>query len=151
MSAARPQERLEAMLRHHEGLRLKPYTDTTGHLTIGFGRNLADVGISVDEARVLLRNDIAAAERAVLEAFPWAQHLDPVRQAVLVDMCFNLGITSLKKFTNTLRAVQFGQWETAAALMLDSLWAKQVGQRARDLASMMRTGTWPPFTLEMES
>lgn len=151
MPATRPQERTEALLRHHEGLRLKPYLDTTGHLTIGFGRNLTDVGISLDEARMLLRADLARAEAAVIEAFPWAQHLDAVRQAVLVEMCFNLGIVELKKFHATLRALQFGQWETAAAEMLDSVWAQQVGQRAKDLSAMVRTGTWPPFTLELES
>lgn len=151
MPATRPEERLQALLQHHEGLRLKPYTDTTGHLTIGYGRNLTDVGISLDEARMLLRADLAYAEHHVLEAFPWAEYLDPVRQAVLVDMCFNLGIVSLKKFATTLRHVQFGQWEAAAASMLDSLWARQVGQRAKDLAAMMRSGAWPPFTLDMES
>ncbi len=151
MSTARPQERLQALLQHHEGLRLRPYTDTTGHLTIGYGRNLTDVGISLDEARALLRHDIASAERDVLEAFPWAEHLDAVRQAVLVDMCFNLGIASLKKFATTLRHVQFGQWETAAAAMLDSVWAQQVGQRAKNLSAMVRTGTWPPFTVDLES
>lgn len=151
MTATRPEERLQALLQHHEGLRLKPYTDTTGHLTIGYGRNLTDVGISLDEARQLLRADLAHAEHDVLEAFPWAAHLDPVRQAVLVDMCFNLGIVALKKFKFTLHALQLGQWEAAAAAMVDSRWAQQVGQRARNLAAMVRTGTWPPFTLDMES
>lgn len=145
------QQRLEAMLRHHEGLRLRPYMDTTGHLTIGFGRNLTDVGISLDEARLMLRNDIACAEHGLLDAFPWAAHLDPVRQAVLVDMAFNLGIAGLRKFTTTLGHLQDGRWEQAAASMLQSRWAAQVGQRARNLAAMVHTGTWPPFTLDLES
>lgn len=151
MPLTRPQERTEALLRYHEGLRLRPYTDTTGHLTIGYGRNLTDVGISLEEARMLLRADLAAAEAAVLDAFPWAAHLDQVRQAVLVDMTFNLGIVTLKRFTTTLAHLQFGRWDQAAAAMLDSRWASQVGQRAKNLAAMVRTGTWPSFTVDLES
>ena len=140
MPATRPEERLQALLQHHEGLRLKPYTDTTGHLTIGYGRNLTDVGISLDEARMLLRADLAYAEHQVLEAFPWAEYLDPVRQAVLVDMCFNLGIGRLEGFRNTLSAIKAGDYAAAAEGMLASKWATQVGQRAHRLAKMMREG-----------
>ena len=146
----RPEERIAAMLMHHEGLRLKPYTDTTGHLSIGYGRNLTDVGISVDEARCLLRHDIATATGDLFAAFPWAERLDPVRQAVLVSMAFNLGLPTLKTFRTTLEAFRVGHWAAAADGMLDSLWARQVGQRAKDLAAMVRTQTWPPYTLTME-
>lgn len=124
----------------HEGLRLKPYTDTTGHLTIGVGRNLSEVGISRDEALDLLDADIARALGALLLRWPWAERLDVVRQRVLIDMCFNLGAGGLERFVRMLEAARTGDYERAAAEMLASRWAEQVGQRAVTLARMMRTG-----------
>jgi lysozyme len=130
-------------LRLHEGERLKPYRCTAGKLTIGVGRNLEDRGITVEESAYLLANDIAREERALLRELPWVSGLDEVRQRVLLDMAFNLGIQGLLKFRLTLAAIQAGQYERAASMMLDSLWAKQVGQRAERLSRMMATGKDP--------
>lgn len=135
--------RLEALLRSHEGERLKPYTDTTGHLTIGVGRNLTDVGITAAESEMLLRTDVARTREAVCRAWPWVEQLDPVRQAVVLDMAFNLGVSGLKQFKRTLGLLRNGRWEAAADAMLDSLWAQQVGGRAQRLAQMVRTMNWP--------
>jgi len=133
-------DRLRSQLELHEGLRLKPYTDTVGKLTIGIGRNLSDVGISEAEARMLLDHDILEA-RAGLEArYPWFVGLDTIRQRVLIDMAFNLGAERLAQFQNTLKAVAEGRWSAAKAGMLNSLWASQVGKRAIRLAQMMETG-----------
>ncbi len=131
---------LMAELTRDEGVRLKAYRDTVGKLTIGIGRNLDDVGISEPEARFLLSNDIDVAERELLRSMPWAAQLDPVRFRVLMNMAFNLGIARLTGFRETLQAVQAGDYETAAVKMLRSRWADQVGERARRLAAMMRTG-----------
>ena len=131
---------LTSQLIAHEGLRLKPYTDTTGHLTIGVGRNLSDVGITRDEALDLLEADIERAMGQLFIRWPWAEHLDSVRQRVLIDMVFNLGADGLSKFPRMLAAARSGDYETAAAEMLASKWATQVGQRASRLAQMMRTG-----------
>lgn len=134
--------RLTAQLLDHEGLRTSLYTDTVGKLTIGVGRNLSDVGISKTEALFLLRGDLDAAIRDC-ERFPWFEALSPVRQRVVVDMRFNLGPSRLRTFTRTLAAIGRGDYETAAAGMLASKWARQVGRRAQRLATMMRTNKDP--------
>ena len=135
--------KLRAQLTRHEGLRLKAYRDTVGKLTIGIGRNLDDVGIAVDEADYLLTNDIDRAVRGLVARYPaWFPKLDPVRQAVLTNMCFNLGLTRLAGFHRTLACVARGQYGEASDAMLQSKWADQVGQRAVELAAMMRTGAW---------
>jgi lysozyme len=131
---------LQHSVMQHEGLRLKPYTDTTGHLTIGYGRNLDGVGISKSEAASMLATDLMRAEDDCRKAFPWFSALDGLRQAVLVEMSFNLGITKLTAFHNTLRAIQEGRYQSASDHMLKSRWAQQVGQRAETLARRMRTG-----------
>ena len=136
-------------LRLHEGEWLKPYRCTAGKLTIGIGRNLDDRGITREESAYLLANDIAAEERELLRALPWVATLDEVRQRVLLDMAFNMGIVGLLGFKRTLATIQAGDYQAAATMMLDSRWAKQVGQRAERLSRMMATGKdprelWPP-------
>jgi lysozyme len=124
----------------HEGTSAKPYRCTAGKLTIGVGRNLDDVGLRPDEIRYLLHNDIKDVRASLDKRLPWWRGLSPVRQKVLEDMCFNLGIDGLCGFKNTLAAIQGGDYERAAAGMLASKWASQVGGRAIRLAQMMRTG-----------
>jgi len=134
--------RIKQMLKRHEGLRLKPYRDTVGKLTIGYGRNLEDDGISLEEAELMLENDLDRAVKAARDVVAGFDELDEVRQAVLVDMAFNLGRAGLASFQKMRAALALGDFERAAAEMLDSLWARQVGRRARELAEMMRTGQW---------
>jgi lysozyme len=123
-----------------EGLRLKPYRCTAGKLTIGVGRNLDDVGINRDEAMVLLDNDIARVKADAAHAFAWFARLDPVRQDVVLNMIFNLGINRFSQFHQTIQCIEAFDYEGAADRMLQSLWAKQVGQRAIRLARQMREG-----------
>jgi lysozyme len=136
-------EALRAQLKEHEGVRLKPYRDTVGKLTIGVGRNLDDRGISMAEAEFLLDNDIEDHTKELFEKAPWVKRLDPTRQAVLVDMAFNLGVAGLLAFRRTLTSVQIGDYKLASLQMLASKWARQVKSRAFTLSKMMRTGINP--------
>lgn len=133
-------QRLKEQLQLHEGKRLTPYLCTAGKTTIGIGRNLDDVGIDDEECELLLDNDIARVEKQLDLSHPWWRRMDEVRQRVLVDMCFNLGIVRLNGFVNTLAAMKRGDYGRAAVGMLASKWASQVGGRATRLAQMMRTG-----------
>ena len=137
------QAALRRQIRLHEGERLKVYKCTAGKLTIGVGRNLEDRGISIEESNMLLDNDLAAFQVELLRKLPWVADLDDVRQRVLIDMAFNLGISGLLTFKNTLAAIKRGDYEKAAPMMLDSKWATQVGKRAERLSTMMLTGKDP--------
>lgn len=128
------------LLIQDEGMRLKPYTDTVGKLTIGVGRNLTDRGLSQDEALYLLTNDIRNVQRGLADRFPWYLHLDDVRKMVVESMTFNMGIEGFTQFKNTIGHIQAGEYEKAADEMLASKWASQVGARATRLSNMMRTG-----------
>lgn len=132
---------LRALLRRHEGFRGKAYRDTTGKLTIGYGRNVQDVGITREEAGMLLENDIARISRELRHALPWVTKLDDVRAVALLDMAF-MGVGSLLTFKRFLAALEAGDYDTAADEMLDSLWAAQVKGRALELAAMIRTGRY---------
>lgn len=136
-------EQLQKSLILHEGLKLKPYTCTAGKLSIGVGRNLDDNGISHAEAMMMLDADIETCIAELGRSLPsWKLH-DEVRQNVLIEMVFNLGMPRLLTFRKMLAALAVYDYDTAAKEALDSRWAVQVGQRARTLAQMIRTGEWP--------
>tara|TARA_R100000353_G_scaffold156263_1_gene115266 strand:- start:569 stop:985 length:417 start_codon:yes stop_codon:yes gene_type:complete len=132
---------LIAQLKRHEGLELMPYKCTSGKTTIGVGRNLEDIGITEEEAELLLLNDIGRVKQELVND-QWYMDLDPVRKAVIENMSFNLGYPTLKKFQNMISSISQGDYETASKEMLNSRWSKQVGQRSIELAEQMRTGQW---------
>ena len=131
---------LTARLIRHEGLRLKPYRDIAGNLTIGVGRNLDGAGIDRGEAMILLKNDIAAARNDMDARWPWWRKRDPVRGDVMIELTFNLGAEGFAAFTTVLSLLESGAFAAAAADLLATQWARQVGARAQELAQMIRTG-----------
>ena len=145
----------------HEGLRLQVYKDSLGIATIGIGRNLEDRGITPEElewmdipnmdtiyqygiseadAMYLAQNDVQIVEEELLRSHPCVENLDAVRQLVLVDMAFNMGVPRLGNFKKMWAAIHENNFEEAAKEMLDSRWANQVKSRATKLAHAMHTG-----------
>lgn len=134
---------LIAELKRDEGWKNKPYVDSVGKVSIGVGRNLTDRGVSDGEISDMLQNDISDAALQLCLHLPWWETLDDVRQRVLLNLCFNVGIGTLLTFAPTLALIQSGNYSEAARHMRASLWAKQVGQRAERLATAMETGVMP--------
>ena len=131
---------LHEELKRDEGVRLMPYKDSVGLLTIGCGRNIEERGISEDEMEHMLTNDIAIAVKDCCQIFSaFASHPAVVKRA-LVNMSFNLGAPTLRKFRNMIAAINAREYDLAATEALDSRWAKQVGQRAQRIASLLRKG-----------
>ena len=130
------------MLKRHEGFRSFPYKDTVDKLTIGYGRNLEQCGISEEEASYLLRNDINNSINDIKNLIGKEEFdfLGSTRQAVLVNMCFNLGKPRLAGFKKMFAAIKKHDYTLAAAEMLNSKWAEQVGMRAEELANYMDKG-----------
>jgi lysozyme len=128
-------------VKRHEGLRLKPYRCTAGKLTIGYGRNLEDRGITIDEANNLLRTDLRLAytDARELAGTAW-ETMSERRKAVLVDMSYNLGRWRLSRFVQMWAAIRAGDYVRASREMKSSVWATQVGGRAAFLASVMEAG-----------
>ena len=133
---------LTNLVRAHEGLRLFPYKCPAGKLTIGFGRNLEARGITVKEAEFLLENDLVKIEVELNNKIDFFNQLDDVRQAVLIDMAYNLGTKGLLSFRRMLHYLDLGNCRKASEEMLNSRWSKQVGRRAVQLSHMMRDGNW---------
>lgn len=133
-------EKLKAQLEVDEGRRKRIYTDTVGKITAGIGRNLSDRDLSDAVIDLMLSEDIAGVEADLDRRLPWWRGMCDARQNVLANMCFNLGIDRLLGFKNTLAMMQAGRYDAAALGMLDSQWARQVGDRAFRLATVMRKG-----------
>ena len=133
-------KRLFAQLRLHEGAETKPYQCTAGYLTIGVGRNIEERGLSDDEIDYILNNDVNIATDELVRTFDWYPDLDEVRQRVVIDMVFNLGMPRFQQFKKMIQALDEGDYKEASIQMMDSRWASQVGARAERLRDMMETG-----------
>lgn len=133
-------EKLAAQLEVDEGKRKRIYVDTVGKVSGGIGRNLTDRGFRDDEIALMLKNDVDEVEAQLDKQLPWWRQMNDARQNVLANMCFNMGIETLKTFVNTLEFMRAGRYDAAAGCMLNSKWANQVGARAVRLAQVMRTG-----------
>jgi lysozyme len=145
------QSLLIAELRRDEGVRYSRYLDTAGIPTVGVGHNLRanplpagwTFPLTDDQVNQLLAHDIAVTTAALSLHLPWWAHLDEVRQRVVANMAFNLGVGTLLAFHNTLAAIQSGRYGDAANGMKASAWFKQVGARAERLCQAMATGVMP--------
>lgn len=135
-----------AQLRLDEGLRLVAYRDTGGLLTIGYGHTGPDVRagmtISQIEADAYLEHDVAATE-AGLRRLAWFASLDPVRQDVLANIGFNVGVSELLHWPMTLGHFAAQNWPAAANdLIHEGKWNADVGDRAVRLSRVTAAGTW---------
>ena len=131
-------------IKRHEGFESKPYEDSVGVLTIGYGTNIQD-GITPAEAAVLLAMRLNGVTTELVNNLPAIEgevSLNEPRLAVLINMAYNLGMPRLLTFKKMFAALAEGDFETASIEMLDSKWAKQVKGRAVELALQMRTGEW---------
>ena len=138
------EQKTKDMIKRHEGFRPHVYLDTVGIPTGGYGHAFQKGSHLSQEVCNLLFEDDYQQARADMERLinQYAFELNLVREAVLVDMLFNLGLTRLKGFKKMLTALQKGDWEAAANEMVNSTWYTQTKTRAVELVEMMRTGKW---------
>lgn len=130
------------LLVEHEGYRDTVYTCTAGKPTIGIGHNL-EVPIPATAIEAIFAHDLGRVEQELDSYLPWWRTQDEVRRLALADLCFNLGIIGLLRFRNTLRAWMNGDYEGAAAGLIDSKWYGQVGRRGPRIVGMVRDGVMP--------
>jgi len=155
-------DELVKMIAIHEGIVLSVYQDHLGINTVGIGRNLDDRGITdgellfmnktmddiydngltEEEAYYLCMNDIAIVEKELLASKPIVNQLNAVRQMILIDMAFNMGVPRLMQFKNMWLAIEKVNYLLACEEMIDSRWAGQVGSRAMKLSVAMKNGEW---------
>jgi lysozyme len=146
-------EKLKAELKRDEGVRFYAYQDPVGVWTCGVGHNLESHGFSMDEIMALtetpateqqvdewLDADIFDAIETAKTLFPALETFTDARQRALVNMAFNMGFGTLRKFFRTIHAVNSGLWTEASNAASQSKWYRQVGNRAKRIVHMLRTG-----------
>lgn len=126
-------------LKIDEGFKGKPYLDTVGKTTIGYGRNLDDNPLTELEAEYLLQNDLNKVLKEAVKLSYYSE-LNPKRRAVIINMIYNLGMPRFKKFKRMNAAIAARDYDLASVEMLDSKWAVQVGERAIRLSKQMSRG-----------
>jgi lysozyme len=145
-------------LTRDEGQRLLVYDDANGNEvkagytlvgnpTIGVGRDLSSYGVTSSESAYLLGNNIQNTIAELDAQLSWWENLDPVRQRVMVNMAFNMGIEGLEEFPMFLAAMQAGNWTAAGQDMEQSHWWNEVGERAVRLQYMVLNGTVQPGSI----
>lgn len=133
-------QRLRQQLIKHESIELKPYRCTSDKLTIGVGRNIEDRGISHETAMQMLDEDIDICVNELQQTISYWNDLPSRVKEGLINLCFNMGISRLMAFKKTFGFLRESMFDKAADELLESRYANQVGQRAIDVADMIREG-----------
>lgn len=155
------QEYLER-IKFCEGLSRVPTRCSAGYLSIGYGKNIetnkltpaekafinhpidAAHPISEKEAEFLLKNDVEKIAKKLDDKYPWWRNLDSERQYVMLDMCYNMGIGALSKFTKTLNYMKEGNFDAAAEEIKKSKYYRQTGNRGARTYACLKTGVYMP-------
>ena len=125
-------------IKEHEGFVEHVYDDSLGIPTIGYGFAIKDLILDEDIAEEILIRKLEKLKRNATSRFKWLEDMPIEVQEVVLNMCYQLGITGVSKFRKAISAMQEGEWSEAADEMLDSLWAKQTPNRARMLSEIVR-------------
>jgi lysozyme len=138
-------ENLIKMLKRHEGAENFVYLCTENRYTIGVGRNVDNrggLGLSEDEIDYLLSNDIVRCIKEINKEYVWFGDLDEVRTEAVIDAFFCLGATRFRGFHKMIEAFERADYKEAATQLLDSRFAEQTGNRATELAEIIKTGKY---------
>ena len=125
-------------IKKHEGFRSTVYECTEGYETIGYGFAIKDLKLDEDIAELILVRKLADLVARIKQTFPWTKDAPEEIQDVVVDMCYQLGVNGFSKFKKTIYLLETEQYEEASMEMLDSLWAKQTPNRAKELSEEVR-------------
>ena len=136
---AKELQEIVAEIKRHEGFRPTVYKCTEGYDTIGYGFAIKDLDIDEDVADLILMKKLHTLLQRISVAFPWFQDIDDIAKSVVVNMCYQLGLRGFSKFKKTIYLLETNQYQEASIEMLDSLWAKQTRNRAKELSETLRS------------
>jgi lysozyme len=130
-----------SVLCDQEGFRGNIYIDSTGNPTTWYGRNLNAFPFTTAEAQAWTAQRCAALETQLM-TYEWWNQLDPIRQSVITNMAYNMGLPNLLQFHMMIACLSVKNYPGAAQEMLASTWATQVKTRAQYLAKVMEDGAY---------
>jgi lysozyme len=125
-------------IKKHEGFVAIVYKDSLGIDTIGYGFAIKDLELDKDICDLILERKLEDLMSRVENKFNWYKYMPQEIKDVVVEMCYQLGVSGFSKFKKTISYLQNKQWEDASIEMLDSLWARQTPNRAEELSYKVR-------------
>lgn len=129
---------LKDSIKKHEGYVGIVYKDSLGIDTIGYGFAIKDLELDEDICDMILDRKLKDLESMVKLKFDWFKYMPPEIKEVVMEMCYQLGVTGVSKFKKTIAYLRNKQWEKASVEMLDSLWAKQTPNRAQEMSDRVK-------------
>ncbi len=125
-------------IKQHEGYRSKVYKDSLGIDTIGYGFAIKDLELDEDICDIILDRKIKELATRVNRTFSWYRYMPQTIRDVVMNMCYQLGVGGFSKFRKTISFLQNKQFHDASEEMLDSLWARQTPNRAKELSKIVK-------------
>ena len=125
-------------IKKHEGFKSTVYKCTEGYDTIGYGFAIKDLELTEEVAELILKRKLAELRIRICNVFEWFIDSPDQVQEVVINMCYQLGLSGFSKFKKTIYYLETQQYDEAADEMLDSLWAKQTPNRANELSDIIR-------------
>ena len=126
-------------IKKHEGVRARVYQSTEGYYTIGYGFAIKDLELTEHIADQILMKKLSELNLKIIDRFKWYFTSPQKVQDVVVNMCYQMGISGFSKFKKTIYYLETEQYEEAADEMLDSLWHKQTPNRSKELSDIIRS------------
>ena len=125
-------------IKHHEGFRSKVYKCTEGYDTIGYGFAIKDLELDEDISEMILMRKLDNLMTRIGKTFVWWRSADSTVKDVVVEMCYQLGVSGFSKFKKTIDHLENKRYGKASAEMLDSKWARQTPNRALELSNLIK-------------
>ena len=124
-------------IKEHEGYRASVYQCTEGFDTIGYGSAIKDLQLSEEICDIILAEKLAKLQFDISNKFDWFDDSPELVKDVVTNMCYQLGLSGFSKFKQTIYYLETEQYEEASVECLDSLWAKQTPNRAKELSEQL--------------
>ena len=124
-------------IKKHEGYKSTVYQCTEGYDTIGYGFAIKDLYLSKDVCDIILTEKLAKLQSNVSNKFEWFDDSPIIIKDAVINMCYQIGLSGFSKFKKTIYYLETEQYEEASVECLDSLWAKQTPNRAKEISEQI--------------
>ena len=125
-------------IKKHEGFRSRVYKCSAGFDTIGYGFAIKDLVLDEDIAEQILIRKLYDLTCKIQDRFRWFDDQPREAQDVIINMCYQLGVTGFSRFKKTIYLLEHKDYKKASYEMLDSKWALQTPNRAEELSKILR-------------
>ena len=127
-------------IKMEEGYRSSVYLDTLEKPTIGYGFLIDSLELQEDICQLILMRKLEKLIKNIKFNFKWFDDMPENVQDVVINICYQLGVSGFSKFKKTIQFMKNKQWDKASIEMLDSKWAReQTPQRALRLSETVKS------------